>query len=115
MTIPVTQTNPQSHTRREINQSVFTKIFVSENQPLASEFADQWEALYPAMIKSWRDTWEDFIPFLEFPVELRKIVYSTDVIVNQLPRVYGAASEPRVLHRPFLLARSRPSQHLAVL
>lgn len=32
------------------------------------------------MIKSWRDTWGDFIPFLEFPVELLKVVYSTNAI-----------------------------------
>jgi len=38
------------------------------------EFTDDWEDLYPAMIKSWRDMWYDFIPFLEFPAELRKIV-----------------------------------------
>lgn len=55
------------------------------------EFADQWEDLYPAMIKSWRDTWEDFIPFLEFPVELRKIVYSTNAIESLNARFRKAA------------------------
>jgi len=56
-----------------------------------AEFADQWEGLYPAMIKSWRDTWEDFIPFLEFPVELRKIVYSTNAIESLNARFRKAA------------------------
>ena len=55
------------------------------------EFADQWEGLYPAMIKSWRDTWEDFIPFLEFPVELPKIVYSTNAIESLNARFRKAA------------------------
>ena len=38
------------------------------------DFAEQWETKYPPMIKSWRGTWDDFISFLEFPKELRKIV-----------------------------------------
>ena len=45
-----------------------------------AEFAETWEDKYPAMVKSWRDTWDGFIPFLEFPRELRKIVYSTNAI-----------------------------------
>ncbi len=43
-------------------------------------FAQQWEPIYPAMVKTWRDVWDDFEPFLEFAVELRTIVYSTNAI-----------------------------------
>ena len=38
--------------------------------------AEEWEGIYPAMVKSWRDTWDEFEPFLEFPAEFRKIVYN---------------------------------------
>ena len=55
------------------------------------EFAGTWEDRYPAMVKSWRDTWDDFIPFLEFPVELRKIVYSTNAIESLNARFRKAA------------------------
>lgn len=43
------------------------------------------------MIKSWRDTWQDFIPFLEFLVELRKIVYTTTAIESLNARFRKAA------------------------
>ncbi|MCP4962239.1 MAG: IS256 family transposase, partial [Actinomycetia bacterium] len=56
-----------------------------------AEFAAQWEDTYPAMVKSWRDTWDDFIPFLEFPPELRKIVYSTNAIESLNARFRKAA------------------------
>jgi transposase-like protein len=46
---------------------------------------------YPTMIKSWRDTWDDFIPFLEFPVKLRKIVYTTNAIYSLNARFPKAA------------------------
>src|SRR5205085_10558193 len=44
------------------------------------EFAEQWRSTYPAMIGSWETAWAEFVPFLEFPAELRKIVYTTNAI-----------------------------------
>jgi putative transposase len=32
------------------------------------------------MIASWENSWNEFVPFLEFSVELRKIVYTTNSI-----------------------------------
>ena len=32
------------------------------------------------MIRSWETSWEEFTPFLAFPAELRKIVYTTNAI-----------------------------------
>ena len=40
----------------------------------------QWRDTYPAMIRSWENGWDEFVPFLEFPIELRKIVYTTNAI-----------------------------------
>ncbi len=56
-----------------------------------AEFAAVWEPEYPAMIKAWRDAWPDFVPFLEFPVDLRKIVYSTNAIESTNARFRKAA------------------------
>src|SRR3546814_10645988 len=32
------------------------------------------------MIASWERSWGEFVPFLEFPAELRKVVYTTNAI-----------------------------------
>jgi putative transposase len=32
------------------------------------------------MNSSWENSWAEFVPFLEFPIELRKIVYTTNAI-----------------------------------
>lgn len=42
------------------------------------EFADKWGERYPAVIGLWERPWEQFIPFLDFPPELRKLVYTTN-------------------------------------
>lgn len=35
---------------------------------------------YPATVSTWTAAWERFIPFLEFPPELRRIIYTTNAI-----------------------------------
>jgi putative transposase len=35
---------------------------------------------YPATISTWKAAWERFIPFLEFPPDLRRIIYTTNAI-----------------------------------
>jgi transposase-like protein len=45
-----------------------------------AEFAEQWEQKYPAMIATWRNSWEQFTPFLKFPAPIRKLVYTTNAI-----------------------------------
>ena len=35
---------------------------------------------YPATVATWENAWERFIPFLAFPPEVRKIIYTTNAI-----------------------------------
>jgi putative transposase len=35
---------------------------------------------YPATVKTWENAWQRFIPFLAFPPELRRIIYTTNSI-----------------------------------
>jgi len=41
---------------------------------------DKWGKRYPAMIRLWRNAWSDFIPFLDYDVEIRKVICSTNAI-----------------------------------
>jgi transposase-like protein len=61
-------------------RAVYTAPTVEAAEAHFAEFADTWRDIYPAMISSWENAWSDFVPFLEFPVELRKIVYTTNAI-----------------------------------
>jgi len=44
------------------------------------EFAAKWAGRYPAIIRLWRNAWTEFIPFLDYNVEIRKIICSTNAI-----------------------------------
>lgn len=38
------------------------------------EFTDAWGGKYPAIVRLWDAAWAEFVPFLRFDVEIRKIV-----------------------------------------
>ena len=46
------------------------------------DFTEKWESKYSYTIKSWRDNWDELTVFFEFPVEIRKIIYTTNLIEN---------------------------------
>ena len=54
----------------------------SEKAALAAlDALDQaWGRKYPAMIRLWRNAWSEFVPFLDYDVEIRKVICSTNAI-----------------------------------
>jgi putative transposase len=41
---------------------------------------EKWGQRYPAMIRLWRNAWAEFIPFLDYDVEIRTVICSTNAI-----------------------------------
>ena len=44
------------------------------------ELEDKWGTRYPAMIRLWRNAWTEFIPFLDYDLEIRRVICSTNAI-----------------------------------
>lgn len=44
------------------------------------EFDQKFGEQYPGAVDTWQLAWNEFVPFLDYPVELRKIVYTTNTI-----------------------------------
>ena len=59
-------------------------IYKAENAEAAekrlTEFEEKWDGKYPTIGQSWRRNWEQIIPFLAYPGEIRKIIYTTNAI-----------------------------------
>ena len=53
-------------------------------------FEKQWGKKYPYIGKSWHANWDNLSTFFEFPLEIRKIVYTTNIIenINRIIRKY---------------------------
>lgn len=53
----------------------------SEAAALAlDELDEKWGKQYGAMIRLWRNAWEEFVPFLDYDVEIRTVLCSTNAI-----------------------------------
>lgn len=60
---------------------VYTAATVEAAQAALDEFAGgPWGAKYPTIVQSWKRAWEHVIPFFVFPPEVRRVVYTTNVI-----------------------------------
>jgi transposase-like protein len=61
-------------------REIYTAPTIEAAETRFADFAAEWESVYPAMIGAWRSVWTEFVPFLEFPLELRKVVHTTNAI-----------------------------------
>ena len=59
-------------------------IYQSDNEQMAKEaflyFKEQWDNKYPIAVKSWEDNWDNLTAFLTYPAEIRKLIYTTNII-----------------------------------
>ena len=61
-------------------------IYNAPNKEVAAAELDnlekKWGGKYPYAILSWRNKWDDLTVFFQFPLEIRKIIYTTNLIEN---------------------------------
>jgi putative transposase len=60
-------------------------IYRAETAQVAKERLEEfdagpWGRKYPAIAQSWRRNWEQVIPFFAYPMEVRRIIYTTNAI-----------------------------------
>jgi putative transposase len=60
------------------------RIYTAANQDHAADelqaFAEKWDARYPTISQSWLERWEQITPFLAYPEEVRRVIYTTNSI-----------------------------------
>jgi len=61
-------------------RAIYTASTVDEAVGRFDEFAETWGAKYPAVVRVWRDAWERFTPFLAYDKEIRRVIYTTNMI-----------------------------------
>lgn len=71
-------------------KSVYTAINKEMAYEALKEFARKWGVKYGYAIKSWQNNWEELTAYFDFPLEIRKIIYTTNAIesLNSTIRKY---------------------------
>jgi putative transposase len=59
---------------------IYTAIDADAAQRELEHFDTTWGQRFPVITQAWLDAWEHVIPFLAFPPEVRRVIYTTNAI-----------------------------------
>jgi putative transposase len=69
-------------------------VYTAPTQDVAEErfleFCDAWGKKYPAIVRLWENAWAEFVPFLQFDSEIRRVVCTTNAIESVNARIRKA-------------------------
>jgi putative transposase len=98
--------------KRDI-KPIYTAVNATAARDAFDELADKWGQRYPAVIRLWDNAWAEFIPFLDYDVEIRRVICSTNAIESLNARYRRAIkarghfpSEQAALKCLYLVTRS---------
>ncbi|KYH24270.1 transposase, mutator family [Clostridium tepidiprofundi DSM 19306] len=61
-------------------KSIYSAVNEEEGMENLLGMKEKWGNKYPNAIKSWEDNWDNLSTFFEFQKNIRKIIYTTNVI-----------------------------------
>lgn len=71
--------------RKEVAKDL-KNIYEATNEDTAAQaffaFELKWGKSYPYICSSWKNNWDNLVPFLQYPMEIRKLIYTTNMIEN---------------------------------
>ena len=59
---------------------IYTAVDADQAHAELDAFDEKWGQRFPVITQAWLDAWEYVIPFLAFPAEVRRVIYTTNAI-----------------------------------
>lgn len=59
---------------------IYTAVDATAADAALTALDERWGERYPTMIRLWQNAWDEFIPFLDYNIEVRRVLYSTNAI-----------------------------------
>lgn len=59
---------------------IYHAATLEEAEAALDTFSAKWDALYPAISQIWIRHWENIIPIFDYPMDIRKVIYTTNAI-----------------------------------
>lgn len=63
-------------------KEIYTSVNREQATSALDHFEQKWGSKYRHAVQSWRRNWDDLTAFFDFPVEIRTIIYTTNLIEN---------------------------------
>lgn len=63
-------------------KEIYTSANKQQAESALAHFEQVWGSKYRHAVQSWHRNWDELTAFFEFPVEIRKIIYTTNIIEN---------------------------------
>lgn len=61
-------------------KAVYGSVNEEQAKEKLDELSEKWDEQYPMVSKSWRANWSFIVPFLAYPPDIRKAIYTTNAI-----------------------------------
>jgi putative transposase len=94
-------------------QPIYTAVNAAAARAAFEHLAQTWGQRYPAVVRLWDNAWDEFIPFLDYDLEIRRVLCSTNAIESLNARYRRAIkarghfpSEQAALKCLYLVTRS---------
>lgn len=59
---------------------IYQAATLAESEAALDAFAQKWDETYPAISQIWIRHWENVIPIFDYPMEIRRVIYTTNAI-----------------------------------
>jgi transposase-like protein len=59
---------------------IYTAVNADAARDAFEQLADRWGPRYPTVARLWNSASDEFIPFLDYDVEIRRVLWSTNAI-----------------------------------
>ena len=98
-------------------KKIYTSVTLEEAEGNLAAFAEKWRKQYPSCVKSWEENWEILSTFFEYPLEIRRIIYTTNIIeglnrqFRQITKNKPSFTNDDSLRRMLYLASQRIIKH----
>ena len=97
-------------------KSIYGANTEADAESALSAFEEKWDDKYPTISDIWRRNWSEIVPFLQYPKDIRKAIYTTNVIeasnrqVRKIIKTKGSFSSDEAVYKIVYLALTRASK-----
>ncbi|TLF55054.1 hypothetical protein FEK31_22060 [Nocardia cyriacigeorgica] len=82
------------------NRPNYTAVNAAAARAALDELTERWGTRCGAIVCRWNNAWEEFIVFLDYDFEIRRVICSTNAIESLITPATGVRSRPEdVPHR----------------